>query len=195
LDDKDEIKARAGKILQEAKKIKPDIKTPLSYKEYLKWERSAKPKMAEAIETLKSLKTTVEKKVFSSKLKETKTVADDIIKGAKKILNSSIIAKEVKDIDPRILRSLADEIKARVKSGVIALASQKEGRISFVCAVTPDLIKKGLHAGKIAKEMATISSGGGGGREDFAMAGGKDPSKLNEALEYVYKTCKKELET
>ena len=56
------------------------------------------------------------------------------------------------------------------------------------------MIKKGLHAGKIAKEMAAISSGGGGGREDFAMAGGKDPSKLNEALEYVYKLAKKELE-
>jgi alanyl-tRNA synthetase len=59
----------------------------------------------------------------------------------------------------------------------------QEDKVNLVAAVTPDLVAKGLHAGKLVKEAAARCGGGGGGRPDMAQAGGKDPSKLGEALE------------
>jgi len=194
LEEKDDAKGRAGDLILKVGKINPALKPPLSYKEYLKWDRSKRLKLLEAIGTLEGLKVKMEKRIAASKLKKTRSGVDDIIKQARRVGDSFIIAEEIEEADPKILRSLSDEIKSKIKSGIIVLSAQKEGRISFVCSVTQDLIKQGLRAGDIAKHMAAITSGGGGGREDFAMAGGKDPSKLREALEYVHNTVTKELE-
>lgn len=194
LDDKLEIKKKAKGVLEKTKKVEAVIKTALSYKEYVKWEKDTKLKLNELVGTLQNLEAKLEKKIFSSKLTKAKSLADQIIKNATKVGDALVVAEEIKEADPKILRSLADNIKSKITSGIIVLVAQKDSRISFVCAVTPDLIKKGLHAGNIVKEMATITSGGGGGREDFAMAGGKDTSKLAEALDYVHKHSKEELE-
>ena len=194
LEEKDDARKRACGLLSKVVKIKPALKQPLSYKEYLKWDRARRLKLLEAIETLEGLKVKIEKMIAVSRLKKTRSGVDDIIKQARRAGDSFIIAEEIEEADPGILRSLSDEIKSKIKSGIIVLSTQKEGRISFVCSVTQDLIKLGLRAGDIAKRMAAITSGGGGGREDFAMAGGKDPSKLKEALEYVHNTVIKELE-
>jgi len=62
-----------------------------------------------------------------------------------------------------------------------------------VAIVTKDLHKRGLHAGKLIKEIAAIVDGGGGGRPDMAQAGGKNPSRLGEALERVYAVVESQL--
>ena len=56
------------------------------------------------------------------------------------------------------------------------------GKVAFVASVTPALVKRGLHAGNIVKLAAQVTGGGGGGRDTMAQAGGRDPSKLDEAL-------------
>ena len=83
------------------------------------------------------------------------------------------------------LREYLDRLRDKLKSGVILLGSANNGKVFFVAAVTKDLVKEGFHAGKLIKEVAKITGGGGGGRPDMAQAGGKDPSKLQQALSGV----------
>jgi alanyl-tRNA synthetase len=89
--------------------------------------------------------------------------------------------RKVSDFDKDALRGLADSLKARLQSGVVVLASANDGKVQIVVAVTPDLVGR-VKAGQIVKAIAPIVGGGGGGRPDFAEAGGKQPEKIDEML-------------
>ncbi len=96
---------------------------------------------------------------------------------------SKIVAARFDGMGPNELRELADKLRAKLQSGVILLGSVSDEKPAFIAAVTPDLVKAGLNAGELAKEMARVAGGGGGGKADMAQAGGKDPGKTDEALE------------
>jgi alanyl-tRNA synthetase len=89
--------------------------------------------------------------------------------------------RRVSGLDKDALRALADSLKAKIKSGVVVLASENDGRVQIIVAVTPDLTGR-IKAGQIVKEIAPIVGGGGGGRPDFAEAGGKLPERIDEML-------------
>jgi alanyl-tRNA synthetase len=93
----------------------------------------------------------------------------------------ALARRKVVDLDKEALRGLSDSLKAKIKSGIVILASQIDGRVQIVVAVTPDLTAK-VKAGQIVKELAPLVGGGGGGRPDFAEAGGKQPEKIDEML-------------
>jgi len=97
------------------------------------------------------------------------------------IAGVKLIAREVSGLDKDGLRALVDQHRDRIKSGVVVLASPSDGKVTIVVGVTPDLTKK-VPAGQVVKQIAPIVGGGGGGRPDFAEAGGKDPSKIGEML-------------
>jgi alanyl-tRNA synthetase len=92
-----------------------------------------------------------------------------------------LIAREVAGLDKDGLRSLVDQHRARIKTGVVILASPSDGKVMIVVGVTPDLTKR-IPAGQVVKRIAPLVGGGGGGRADFAEAGGKDPTKIQEML-------------
>jgi alanyl-tRNA synthetase len=92
-----------------------------------------------------------------------------------------LVAREVTGLDKDGLRALVDRHRDQIKSGVVVLASPSEGKVQIVVGVTPDLVKK-IAAGQVVKQLAPMVGGGGGGRADFAEAGGKDPSKIGEML-------------
>jgi alanyl-tRNA synthetase len=92
-----------------------------------------------------------------------------------------IARRKVGDLDKDAMRALADSMKAKLGTGVVVLASASDGRVHIVVAVTADLTGR-LKAGQIVKEIAPIVGGGGGGRPDFAEAGGKQPEKIDELL-------------
>jgi alanyl-tRNA synthetase len=92
-----------------------------------------------------------------------------------------LVAQEVSGLDKDGLRALVDQHRSRIKSGVVVLASPSDGKVSIVVGVTPDLTRK-VPAGQVVKLLAPIVGGGGGGRPDFAEAGGKDASKIAEML-------------
>jgi alanyl-tRNA synthetase len=92
------------------------------------------------------------------------------------------VLRRVEGLDKASLRDLSDSLRSKLKTGVIVLASQTpDARVAIVVSITPDL-KGRVHAGQVVKEVAPIVGGGGGGRPDFAEAGGKDPSKIDELL-------------
>ena len=94
----------------------------------------------------------------------------------------TLIARQVADVDKESLRSLADTLKSRMTSGIVVLAAPSpEGKVTIIATVTPDLTKR-APAGQLVKQLAPIVGGGGGGRPDFAEAGGKDASKIPEML-------------
>lgn len=80
------------------------------------------------------------------------------------------------------LRGLADELKAKLPDAVLVLGAPMDDKVNFVVAVPKEAVGRGLHAGKLVKEIAAVCGGGGGGRPDMAQAGGKDAGKLDEAL-------------
>ena len=79
---------------------------------------------------------------------------------------------------------LADSLKSQLKSGVVVIASASDGKVQFVVAVTSDLTPR-IKAGAIVKAIAPIVGGGGGGRADFAEAGGKNPDRIDEMIAAV----------
>ena len=97
------------------------------------------------------------------------------IKGVK------LVAREVSGLDKDGLRALVDRHRDAIKSGVVVLACPSDGKVSVVVGVTPDLTKK-VPAGEVVKQLAPIVGGRGGGRPDFAEAGGKDAAKIPDLL-------------
>jgi alanyl-tRNA synthetase len=92
-----------------------------------------------------------------------------------------LIARRVEGLEKSALRQLSDSLRDRVGSGVVIIASQNDGKVSLVISVSKDLTDR-IQAGRLVKELAPIVGGGGGGRPDFAEAGGKDPSRIEELL-------------
>ncbi len=92
-----------------------------------------------------------------------------------------LVAREVSGLDKEGLRALVDRHRDSIKSGVVVLACPSDGKVSVVVGVTPDLAKR-VPAGEVVKQLAPIVGGRGGGRPDFAEAGGKDASKIADLL-------------
>lgn len=99
----------------------------------------------------------------------------------------SVISARVSAGDMETLREMADRLKNKLASGIIVLGAVSAGKVLLVGAVTADLLKEGYHAGRLVGEVAKLTDGGGGGRPDMAQAGGKEPSKLDDALDKVDK--------
>lgn len=104
----------------------------------------------------------------------------------KQVINGiNVLAKKVDAKDMNALRITLDEVKRSLQSGIIVLAAVNDGKVQLVAGISDDLVKKGYHAGKLIKEIASEVGGGGGGRPDMAQAGGKQPEKLAGALKKV----------
>jgi alanyl-tRNA synthetase len=101
--------------------------------------------------------------------------------GAIEVAGIKLARRRVSDLGKDGLRELADSIKSEIKSGVVVLASTTDDKVQMVVAVTGDLTSR-VKAGQLVKELAPIVGGGGGGRPDFAEAGGRQPERIDEML-------------
>ncbi|MGG3160364.1 alanine--tRNA ligase [Geobacillus stearothermophilus] len=111
--------------------------------------------------------------------------AEHLTRQVKDVNGVPVLAAKVQANDMNQLRAMADDLKQKLGTAVIVLASAQGGKVQLIAAVTDDLVKQGFHAGKLVKEVASRCGGGGGGRPDLAQAGGKDAQKVAEALNYV----------
>jgi alanyl-tRNA synthetase len=105
----------------------------------------------------------------------------DLLAKKQSLNGASVLISQIDGVDGKQLRDIADQVKEKLGSSVVVLASTGDGNVNLVASVSKDLIKK-FHAGNIIKELAAMVGGGGGGRPDFAQAGGKQPDKLAAAL-------------
>jgi alanyl-tRNA synthetase len=145
----------------------------------------AKPgELIEAIEKLTEGEKKLRKELEAQQMKRAASAAGDLEQQAREIKGVRIIAARVEVTDRAAMRQMIDDLRGKIQSGVIVLGSSAEGRVSLIAAVTKDLTAR-LDAGKIVKQAATYVEGSGGGRKDLAEAGGKNPAKLDEAIQAV----------
>ncbi|MED0937644.1 alanine--tRNA ligase [Bacillus cereus] len=102
----------------------------------------------------------------------------------------NVLAAKVNVADMNNLRTMMDDLKNKLESAVVVLASVSDDKVNILAGVTKDLISQGYHAGKLVKEVASRCGGGGGGRPDMAQAGGKNPAQVEEALAFVQEYVK-----
>jgi alanyl-tRNA synthetase len=163
----DEIRRESGTLalVSQALRAKPDA-------------------LVEAIEKLADSEKKLRKELEAQQMKRAASAAGDLAQQARDIKGVRVIAARVEVTDRAAMRQMVDDLRAKLQSGVIVLGSVAEGRVSLIAAVTKDLTAK-LDAGKIVKQAAAHVEGSGGGRKDLAEAGGKNPAKLDEAIQAV----------
>jgi alanyl-tRNA synthetase len=120
-----------------------------------------------------------------------KYTVESLLSKTEQVNGITVLAAKVPSTSLPILREMGDLLRGRLKSSVIVLGAVHDGKPGFVSMVTPDLVNRGLHAGDIVKQVAAVTGGSGGGKADMAQAGGKDKSKLDEALELVKRLVRK----
>lgn len=147
--------------------------------------KSGEEDVAERLAKLLASQKDLEKKLSETQAKLVSGASQDLLDGLREIGGLKVVARRVDQIDAKVLRELADKIRDKMQSGVVVLGGTDGKKVLLLAAVTKDLTKR-VNAGSLIKEMAPLVGGGGGGRPDFAQAGGKDPSGLDAALERAY---------
>lgn len=117
----------------------------------------------------------------------------DVDSQIKEVKGIKVLAMAVPDVDMNGLRNLGDQMKEKIGSGVVVLASAVDGKVTLLAMATDDAIKKGAHAGNLIKGIAALVGGGGGGRPNMAQAGGKNPDGISAAIEKVYEVVESQL--
>jgi len=135
-------------------------------------------RIGKLLEEVKALKSENE----SLKAQAAKDAVGDVTDNIQDINGVSLIATKVKGVDMNGLRDLSDELKTKLKEGVVVLLSETEGKVSIVVSATEQAMAKGAHAGNLIKEIAGLVGGGGGGRPNMAQAGGKNPAGMDDAI-------------
>ena len=140
---------------------------------------------AARIEKLLQQQKELERRIAELQGKLAGGASQDLLAGARRVDGATVVATKVDGLDDKGLREMADRLRDRIQSGVVVLGAAVDGRALLLAAVTKDMVGR-FHAGNIIKQLAPLVGGGGGGRPDFAQAGGKDPSRLDEALAAAY---------
>ena len=139
----------------------------------------------EMVERLIEAQRQLEKQVEALKFKTAQAQLSDIEERVRTVKDVRVLALRLESLDRAQLRSMADVLRQRLKSGVVVLATVADDKVALIAALTPDLTKR-LHAGKIAQAVAKRLGGTGGGRPDIAEAGGKNVNMLDSVLNDVY---------
>ncbi|MBM7581368.1 alanyl-tRNA synthetase [Caldicoprobacter guelmensis] len=134
-----------------------------------------------------------EREIANLRAKLASSLVDSLIEAGQEIGGIKCIAANVEGQDIEGLRHMMDVMKDKMRVGVVVLATASDGKVHFVAGATKDAVAKGVHVGNLLREVAKITGGGGGGRPDMAQAGGKDASKLQEALSQVCVLLAKQL--
>ncbi len=134
----------------------------------------------------------LQKQVSELKLQQARAKSGDISSHVRTIKGVKVLARVLPQTDRENLRTLADDLKQKLESGVIILGSSQDGKAMLVVMTTSDLVAR-LPAGKLIKQIAPLIGGSGGGKAELAEAGGKDFSKLADAIEKSYGIVEKML--
>ncbi len=128
---------------------------------------------------------TLEKQRSALEARLARSRAEELVASAREVNGVAVVLARVDGLDAEALRVVADAVRDRLGSGVVAAGTVADNKVSLVVTVSKDLTNR-FNAGKLIQPVAKMTGGGGGGRPDLAQAGGKDPAKLDDALKLVY---------
>jgi alanyl-tRNA synthetase len=138
------------------------------------------------IESLLQQNKELEREMGKIRQESARSKVDKLLEQITPVNGIKVLAVSVENVDRDGLRALLDELRVKMESGVVVLGTIIDEKVAMIAGVTEDLIKtRGLKAGDIIREVAKIAGGSGGGRPDMAQAGGKDSTKMEDALDSV----------
>ncbi len=146
---------------------------------------AAPEELIKRVEALIEQNKKLEKALKQQAASASKDVAASLLEKQETVGDIPLIAEVVEGQGIDGLRGILDQVRPAVKSGVIVLGGASDGKAAFVASVSDDLVKRGVHAGKLIGQVAKIAGGGGGGQPNKAQAGGRDPSKVPDAIAAV----------
>ena len=146
--------------------------------------KGSKDTALEKVKALSDRARQLEKELEQLKSKLATAQSGDLVSQAKEIKGIKVLTATLPGIDPKALRDTIDQLKNKLGSAVVVLATESDGKVSVAAGVTKDLVAK-VKAGDLVKDLAAQLGGKGGGRPDFAQGGGTDASALPAALESV----------
>jgi alanyl-tRNA synthetase len=146
---------------------------------------ASEPELLDQVERLMAQQKSLEKQLEQLKSKLAGSQAEELESQARMVGDTKVLAARVDGLERAQMRELADNLRNKWQNAVILLAAAENGNVSLLCAVTKNLTAK-VHAGKLVGQAAQLLGGKGGGRPDLAEAGGKDVSKIDEALAGLY---------
>ena len=147
--------------------------------------KASEEEAVERLERLLAQSRELERRLEKLQRDQAKSQSGDLVSQARELDGVKVLATRVEGLDDKALRELADRLKDKLGPSVVALGATDGTKVALIATVSKDLTKR-FHAGELIKRIAPIVGGNGGGRPDFAQAGGKDPSRLDEALATVY---------
>jgi len=150
--------------------------------------------VAESAQSLVASLRNAEKKIESLQAENASLLAGAVAEKALQLGDIQLVTHIVEKMGEEAIKSLADSVSARLGSGIVVLGAAVDGKVLFVGKVSPDLVRRGFHAGNLLREVAKVAGGGGGGRPDFAQAGGKDPARIADALSVAADLVKAQIE-
>src|SRR5438105_2449031 len=117
--------------------------------------------------------------------KQAAAKSTELAQDAREVRGVKVVAARHESGDPEAMRELADKLRDQLKSGIVVLGGERDGKATLLVAVTSDLVKK-YRAGDLVKELSKTLGGRGGGKPDMAQAGGGDPAQLDATLQRAY---------
>lgn len=183
------IEAVAGPAVLEYLNVRDKIVRDLSSQFKVQPEE-----VPQRIQTLQSELKNSQKQLEAVKQELALAKSDQLLTQAESVGDFQILVSQVEDMDAKALQTAAERLQQKLGQAAVVLGSiPTEGKVSLVAAFSPEVIENGLQAGKFIGNIAKICGGGGGGRPNLAQAGGKDGSKLPEALEAAQQQLQEQL--
>jgi alanyl-tRNA synthetase len=127
----------------------------------------------------------LERELEAARRRQAAATSSELAQGAREVRGVKVLSARHQSGDPEALRELADKLRDQLKSGIVVLGGEKDGKANLLVAVTSDLSKK-YPAGNLVKELSKTLGGRGGGKPELAQAGGGDPAQLDAALARAY---------
>lgn len=141
--------------------------------------------LQERIQKLLDENASLRKQVNEANNKAMASEADSYLSKAEEINGIKTLVLKLKDADTKGLKEFAETLRNKMNGGIVAVANETSDKVTFVVACGKDAISAGYKAGDLVKKAAVVCGGNGGGRPDMAQAGGKDVTKIDEALKTV----------
>jgi alanyl-tRNA synthetase len=146
--------------------------------------------LSQRIEATQKRMKELERKAEEAAVRATTGATQDPLALAKDVNGVKVVTTRVDPADANVFRTLADQLRDKLRSGVVAIGGEKDGKALILVATTQDVVARGIKAGDLVREMAQVVGGKGGGKPDMAQAGGSEPAKIPEAFERLLELVK-----